>query len=53
MLGRRLKGALFPINSLVLTILHKLRNIINVAWKREIMSLFIKLSLINGIEKIN
>jgi hypothetical protein len=34
-----------------LTILHKLRNVVNVVWKREIMSWFTKLSFINDMKK--
>jgi len=37
----------------VLSILHILRNAINIVWKRDIMSCFTKLSLINNMEKIN
>jgi len=37
----------------VLGISHILKNGINVVWKRDIMSCFIKLSLINNIGKIN
>ena len=37
----------------VLGISHILRNAINIVWKRDIMSCFIKLSLINNIGNIN
>jgi len=37
----------------VLSILHILRNVINIVWKRDIMSCFTKLSLINNMRKIN
>jgi len=37
----------------VLGISHKLRNAINIVWKRDIMSCFIKLPLINNMGKIN
>ena len=37
----------------VLGISHKLRNAINIVWKRDIMSCFTKLSLINNMGKIN
>ena len=37
----------------VLVISHVLRNVINIVWGREIMICFTKLSLINGMEKIN
>jgi len=37
----------------VLGISHILRNAINIVWKRDIMSCFIKLSLINNMRKIN
>jgi len=36
----------------VLDILHILRNAINIVWKRDIMSCFTKLSLINNMRKI-
>jgi len=37
----------------VLDISHILRNAINIMWKRDIMSCFTKLSLINNMRKIN
>jgi len=37
----------------VLDISHILRNIINIVWKRDIMSCFTELSLINNMRKIN
>jgi len=37
----------------VLSISHILRNTINNVWKRDIISCFIKLSLINNMRKIN
>jgi len=37
----------------VLTILHKLRSVINVVCEREILSHFTKLFFINDIENIN
>ena len=37
----------------VLGISHVLRNAINIVWKRDIMSCFTKLSLINNMGKIN
>ena len=37
----------------VLGILHILRNVINIVWKKDIMSCFTKLSLINNMGKIN
>jgi len=37
----------------VLGISHILRNTINIAWKKDIMSCFTKLSLINNMGKIN
>jgi len=37
----------------VFDISHILRNAINIVWKRDIMSCFTKLSLINNMEKIN
>jgi len=37
----------------VLDISHILKNVINIVWKRNIMSWFIKLSLINNMENIN
>jgi len=37
----------------VLDISHILRNAINIVWKRDIMSYFTKLSLINNMRKIN
>jgi len=37
----------------VLDISHILRNAINIVWKRDIMSCFTKLSLINNMGKIN
>ena len=37
----------------VLGISHILRNVINIVWKRDIMSCFTKLSLINNMGKIN
>jgi len=37
----------------VLDISHILRNAINIVWKKDIMSCFTKLSLINNMEKIN
>jgi len=37
----------------VLGISHILRNAINIVWKRDIMSCFTKLSLINNMGKIN
>jgi len=37
----------------VLGISHKLRNAINIVWKRDIMSCFTKLPLINNMGKIN
>jgi len=37
----------------VLGISHILRNTINIVWKRDIMSCFTKLSLINNMRKIN
>jgi len=37
----------------VLGISHILRNTINIVWKRDIMSCFTKLSLINNMGKIN
>jgi len=37
----------------VLGISHILRNAINIVWKRDIMSCFTKLSLINKMGKIN
>jgi len=37
----------------VLGISYILRNIINIVWKRDIMSCFTKLSLINDVGKIN
>jgi len=37
----------------VLGISHILRNAINIVWKRDIISCFTKLSLINNMGKIN
>jgi len=37
----------------VLDISHVLRNAINIVWKRDIMSCFTKLSLINNMRNIN
>jgi len=37
----------------VLGISHILRNTINIVWKKDIMSCFTKLSLINNMGKIN
>ena len=37
----------------VLDISHILRNVINIVWKKDIMSCFTKLSLINNMGKIN
>jgi len=37
----------------VLGISHILRNAINIVWKKDIMSCFTKLSLINNMGKIN
>jgi len=37
----------------VLGISHILRNVINIIWKRDIMSCFTKLSLINNMKNIN
>ena len=37
----------------VLGISHILRNTINIVWRRDIMSCFTKLSLINNMGKIN